>query len=68
VSTESPAKSFSHARIRVVTLGVHDLARARAFYLDGLGCATHPARAVKNAASIPQAGCSFDFPSQQSSA
>lgn len=33
---------LSSARISVVTLGVSNLARSRAFYLDGLGFAAHP--------------------------
>jgi uncharacterized protein len=38
----SSGLSFSSARISVVTLGVSDLARSRAFYLEGLGFTAHP--------------------------
>jgi uncharacterized protein len=38
----SSNRTVSPARISVVTLGVSDLARSRAFYLDGLGFAAHP--------------------------
>ena len=38
--TSNPA--LSAARISAVTLGVSDLARSRAFYLNGLGFAKHP--------------------------
>ena len=33
--------TFSPARVSVVTLGVSDLTRSRAFYLDGLGFTAH---------------------------